>query len=195
MRPSMLVSGVVLCILACSTGARAQIIHRLGDPQAGMSSPATSRPTPNPAWQRTKRSASLGERVTLASLQRGSRVRIATMLDEHRPYVAVVERATADSLVLTSGQRFGRRDLARVEWSTGRRAAGARAGRGAVIGAAVGGTFGLLVPPQETGNGVGQPRSRLEGLVGYGAIGAALGLVTNMLRSGEQWRPVDLSPG
>jgi hypothetical protein len=133
-------------------------------------------------------------RLTLATLPQGSRIRFATILDERRAYTSVVERVTADSLILRSGRRFARTELAQLEWSAGHRPAGTRVIRGAAVGAAVGGIFGLLVPPQETGNGVGQPQSRAEGLVGYGAIGGVIGLVTGLFRSGERWEPVSLKP-
>ena len=173
-----LITGLLASLLAISARADAQEFQHTNSPPTQ----AFSQPTP------------ADDRMTLASLPPGSRVRVTTILDEHRAHTGTVERSTADSLVLTSGRRYGRLDLARVEWSAGHRPARTRAMRGAVVGAAVGGTFGLLIPPQATGNGVGQPRSRLEGLVGYGGIGAVIGLLTGLLVNGEQWKPVDLSP-
>lgn len=129
------------------------------------------------------------QQATLAL--RGQRVRLVLQAGE--PAVGRLLESGTDSFRISDGSRGVRTvppsEVRRIELSVGRRSA---AGRGAAVGALVGGALGLLAVTSSEYDGYYTGGEKVAGFIGVTAMGAGVGALIGALSHSERWQEVEL---
>lgn len=121
----------------------------------------------------------------------GQRVRLVLQAGE--PLVGHLLESNADSFRLAASTGPARTipasEVRRLEVSVGRHS---HAGRGAVIGSAVGGALGLLAVASAGNDYYYTDGEKAVGVVGLTAMGAGVGALIGGLTHSERWQEVDV---
>jgi len=168
--------------------------------------PASARRGCRAAWILALALSVGGPSVALAQqgprISRGDRVRVVTTTWGGRASTATVEAVRPDTLVLGRSRPGGRESVVvpltsieRLEVSVGRKS---NAGKGALTGAIVGGSLGLILGIAAwAGSDDGDflqvgPEAVPVSVAFFGGGGAILGTLIGALSHSDQWSPVPL---